>query len=80
MSSQRIRRALEKQPREEGQSLNREDVAHVAEGIGSSANDDGFMDDVDEPLFVQRADVVTTPFGVCLIPLTLIADIDASKY
>ena len=80
MYSQRIRRALQKQPPKEGQSLNQEEVAEVAEGIGSGANDDGFMDDVDEPLSVQRAAVVATPFGECLISLALIADIDASKY
>ena len=80
MSSQRIRSALQKQSPEEGQSLNQEKDAEVDEGIGSGANDDGFMDDADEPLSVQRAVVVATPSGECLIPLALIEDIDASKY
>ena len=80
MSSQRRLRALQKQPSEEGQSLNQEDAVDVEEGIESSANDDGFMDDVDEPMSVHRAVVVAAPSGECLIPLALIADIDARKY
>jgi hypothetical protein len=80
MSSQRIRRPLQKQPHEAGQSLNQEEVDEVAEGIGSGAYDDDFMDDVDEPLSIQRADDVDTPYGECIIPLALIADIDARKY
>ena len=80
MSSQRIHRALQKQPPEEGQSLNHEEVVKVAEGIRSGADDDSFMDDVDEPLSVHRADVVATPSSECMLPLALIADIDASKH
>ena len=80
MFSHHKRRALQKQPPEKGQPLNHEEVAEVAEGIGSSTYDDGFMGDVDEPLYVHRAVDVATPSSECLIPLALIADIDASKY
>ncbi len=63
MSLQRMRRALRKQPPGEGQSLNQEEVVEDAEGIGLGADDDGSMDDVDEPLSLQCAYVVAPPYG-----------------
>ncbi len=49
MSSHRKHRALQRQP-PEGEPLNAEEDAEVVEGVGSgaeTADDDGFMDDVD---------------------------------
>ena len=60
MYSQRRRRALQKQSPEEGLSLNQDEVAKVDECIGSVAKDDGFMDDVDEPLSVNPVVVVAS--------------------
>lgn len=71
MSSHRRRRALQRQP-PEGEPLNAEEDAEVVEGVGSGAetpDDDGFMDDVEEPLSAQRTDDVVTPSGEDLFPL-----------
>ncbi len=73
MSSHRRRRALQRQP-PKGEPLNAEEDAEVVEGVGSgaeTADDDGFMDDVDEPLFVVRTDVAAAPSGEDLFPLAL---------
>ncbi len=48
--------------------------AEVVEGVGSgaeTADDDGFMDDVDEPLSAVRTDVTAAPSGEDLFPLAL---------
>ena len=51
MSSQRRRRALQRQP-SEGEPVNVEEELEVVEGVGEgaeTAEDEGFFDDVDEP-------------------------------
>ena len=56
MSSQRRKRALEKEagiPPNQGGS---DEVIEVNDAIASGAEDDDFMDDVDEPLDVQRVE------------------------
>ena len=73
MSSHRRRRALQSQPLE-GEPLNAEEDDEVVEGVGSgaeTADDDGFMDDVEEPLSAQRTYVAATPSGEDLFPLAL---------
>ena len=64
MSSQRRRRALQRQP-SEGELVNAEEEPEVVEGVGEgaeTAEEDGFMDDVDEPLSDVRTDRVRTCF------------------
>ncbi len=71
MSSHRKRRALQRQPLE-GEPLYAEENAEVVEGVGSGAENadgDGFMDDVEEPLFAHRTDDVATPSGEDMFPL-----------
>ncbi len=71
MSSHRRRRALQRQP-PEGEPLNAEEDVEVVEGIGSgakTADDDGFMDYVEEPLSAHRTYVAATPSGEDLFPL-----------
>ncbi len=74
MSSHRKRRALQRQP-PEGEPLNAEEDAEVVEGVGSgaeTADEDGFMDDIEEPLFVHRKDDVATPSGEDPFPCNFI--------
>ncbi len=56
-SSKHRRRAVEKVPPGET-SPNQAEEQETIEGKGASDNDDIFFDDVDEPLFLQRADPV----------------------
>ena len=41
----------------------------ASESGAETADDDGFMDDVEEPMFAQRTDNVATPSGDDLFPL-----------
>jgi hypothetical protein len=52
--------------------LMRKKDVEVVEGVGlgaETADDDGFMDDVEEPLSAQRTNDVATPSGEDLFPL-----------
>ena len=72
MSSQRRRRALQRQP-SEGELGNAEEEPEVVEGVGEgaeTAEEDGFMDDVDEPLSVVRT-YAAAPSGEDLFKLAL---------
>ena len=60
MSSQRRRRALEKQL-PEGTSTNQVEEQGDVEVPVVIADDDGFSDDVDEPLAGKRLDPLATP-------------------
>ena len=65
MSSHRKRRALQRQP-PKGEPLNAGEDVEVVKGVGSGAesvDDDGFIDDVEDPLSTQRIDDVVTPSG-----------------
>ncbi len=71
MSSHRRRHALQRQP-PKGEPLNAEQDAEVIEGVGSGAktvDGDCFVDDVEEPMYAQRSNVVATPSGEDLFPL-----------
>ena len=59
MSSQRRRHALEKQL-PEGTSLNQVEEQEDSELHVATADDDGFFDDVDEPLTGKELDPVAT--------------------
>ena len=64
MSSQRRKRALQKEAGKPPNQGGLDEVMEVNDAIASGAEDGDFMDDVDEPLAVQRVEAPEPTSGM----------------